>query len=114
MNVWHIIHVHLHTEFACINKCHLISGGCKLHNAHAMIKVSSRIFLFIRLGHVLDNILKSFTLFKAFSTFNRTLAIVRVSWPEIADMNDLNSVIRVIKKLYRMSMENFQQSLTLL
>ena len=36
------------------------------------------------------------------------------SWPEIADMNDLNSVIRVIKKLYRMSMENFQQSLTLL
>ena len=36
------------------------------------------------------------------------------AWPEIADMNDLNSVIRVIKKLYRMSMENFQQSLTLL
>ena len=36
------------------------------------------------------------------------------SWPEIADMNDLNSVIRVIKKLYRESMENFQQSLTLL
>ena len=36
------------------------------------------------------------------------------TWPEIADMNDLNSVIRVIKKLYRMSMENFQQSLTLL
>ena len=36
------------------------------------------------------------------------------AWPEIADMNDLYSVIRVIKKLYRMSMENFQQSLTLL
>ena len=44
-----------------------------------MIKVSSRIFLFIRLGHVLDYILKSFTLFKAFSTFIQTLAIVRVS-----------------------------------
>ena len=40
-------------------------------------------------------------------------AILR-AWPEIADMNDLNSVIRVIKKLYRESMENFQQSLTLL
>ena len=39
---------------------------------------------------------------------------VKKAWPEIADMNDLNSVIRVIKKLYRMSMENFQQSLTLL
>ena len=34
------------------------------------------------------------------------------AWPAIADMNYLNSVIRVIKLLYMESMGNFYQSRT--